>query len=303
MKRSSYTSLDQQWIGMPLFVLLLLMCIVDATRSNHALFFWINHLSQYTGDEIWAQLTILGDEVVLMALLLPWVRKRSDIVWAILLAGLFTLIGVQGLKTLLRLKRPLAVLDTATFHLIGPERRLRAFPSGHTASMFRFIGVWVLAGVTSTQHRIALVSLAALVGISRIVVGVHWPLDVLAGALLGWGAAYCGYWTARKWPWGTGSTGRCVLGVTLFIVTIILLSTYRTGYAHSLGIQRFIALYGVLWGSYELFHLFRDRRIVDNFSAYMIQASIFFRHHAANVKHSLRYVIQPFQDDSPQEDH
>jgi hypothetical protein len=169
--------------------------------------------------------------------------------------------------------------------------------------MFRFAGVWVLGGVVSTHQRVALLSLAVLVGISRIVVGAHWPLDVLAGALVGWGAAYCGYWTARKWPWGTSVAGKCVLGVSLLALTIMLLCTYRTGYAHSLGVQRFIALYGMLWGGYELAQLFRHQQIIENFLASMTQAPAVFREYAANVKRAWQEAIRPFQDNSPQENH
>jgi len=57
-----------------------------------------------------------------------------------------------------------------------------SFPSGHTASAFAFAfgaaeGIPVLA--------LPLVPLAAAVGYSRVHTGVHYPGDVLAGAVLG----------------------------------------------------------------------------------------------------------------------
>jgi membrane-associated phospholipid phosphatase len=58
----------------------------------------------------------------------------------------------------------------------------RSFPSGHTAAAVAFArGV----GRQLPQARLPLEALAALVGYSRVHTGVHYPGDVLAGALLG----------------------------------------------------------------------------------------------------------------------
>jgi undecaprenyl-diphosphatase len=57
-----------------------------------------------------------------------------------------------------------------------------SFPSGHALSAF------AAAGVVTVLHprlRVPALALAALVGVSRVYLGVHYPLDVLAGAALG----------------------------------------------------------------------------------------------------------------------
>ena len=60
--------------------------------------------------------------------------------------------------------------------------RSRSFPSGHAASAFAFA-----AGVAGTQPQLGLPlrALAALVAYSRVHTGVHFPGDVVVGALAG----------------------------------------------------------------------------------------------------------------------
>ena len=60
--------------------------------------------------------------------------------------------------------------------------RSRSFPSGHAASAFAFAG-----GVAATQPQLGLPlrGLAALVAYSRVHTGVHFPGDVMVGALVG----------------------------------------------------------------------------------------------------------------------
>lgn len=58
----------------------------------------------------------------------------------------------------------------------------RSFPSGHTAAAFAFAGA---AGRQVPAASVPLHGLAALVGYSRVHTGVHYPVDVLAGAAIG----------------------------------------------------------------------------------------------------------------------
>jgi undecaprenyl-diphosphatase len=83
------------------------------------------------------------------------------------------------LKPVLRRRRPGRAIGVR--HLIKMPKS-RSFPSGHTAAAFAF--------GTGASRELPwsgppLYALAALVGYSRVHTGVHYPLDVVVGALSG----------------------------------------------------------------------------------------------------------------------
>ena len=76
-----------------------------------------------------------------------------------------------------------------------------AFPSGHAATAFACATVLAWA---SPRLRIPAFVLAAAIAWSRVYVGVHWPLDVLGGALLGALMGTLLVFLARRWGFGAG---------------------------------------------------------------------------------------------------
>lgn len=70
-----------------------------------------------------------------------------------------------------------------------------SFPSGHTATAFAAAAV---VGAIYPRLRWPLYTLAALVGVSRIYLGVHFALDVAAGAILGISIGLGLVWAARR---------------------------------------------------------------------------------------------------------
>ena len=69
------------------------------------------------------------------------------------------------------------------------DASFHSMPSGHTADLFT--GAVMLALLAPRRWmRLSLLGIASLGGVSRIVVGAHWPSDVLAGAVIGGLAAY-----------------------------------------------------------------------------------------------------------------
>jgi undecaprenyl-diphosphatase len=91
---------------------------------------------------------------------------------------------VVNLVVKLGVNRPRPDRDTARVplerHVAMPTSS--SFPSGHAASGFAF--ATAVAG-SAPAAAVPLRALATLVGYSRVHTGVHYPLDVVAGALIG----------------------------------------------------------------------------------------------------------------------
>ncbi len=185
--------------GVPAAVLLG-MALIAGTGSNAAGFRALNALGPGS-PAFWSAVTILGDTAVALSLALLAARRRPQLLWALVPAALIATAWVHGWKKTYDLNRPLATLERQEVQVIGPELRYSSFPSGHATTAFTAAGLCVL-GLRLGGWSAALLVIAALVALSRVVVGAHWPLDVLAGAFGGWIAAALGLICAERWRFG-----------------------------------------------------------------------------------------------------
>lgn len=228
------------WAWGLLFFAFTLSAILYLSHSNLTLFLKINSLSKYTGDMFWVVLTIFADGLVSFIILLPWIKRKPQLIWAVLLAAiLFTLIG-QGIKRIVDVPRPPQVLPSDAFHLIGPKWGQHAFPSGHAAMIFMLAGAFVFT-INRKWLRWLLILFASLIAISRVVVGVHWPLDVLAGAAIGWLGVWIGLFLSQYSRWGWSGIGQKILGAILLAACVVLFFVDYTGYSGIMDLQRLIA--------------------------------------------------------------
>lgn len=123
-----------------------------------------------------------------------WRRRifaAAEICLAILISrGLIA----EGIRFFYHHARPFVALNFTP--LLAGETPYDSFPSGHMTALFAFAmvlyclnrkwGIWYFA-------------LSLLVGIARIYVGVHWPLDILGGILIGLASGWAVHRLARPY--------------------------------------------------------------------------------------------------------
>jgi undecaprenyl-diphosphatase len=112
-------------------------------------------------------------------------RYAADMVRMTLGIGLAFLLTDAIVKPLVGRVRPFAAVMNV--RVIGERPDTYSFPSGHAASAFA--GAFGISRAVPAA-RAFWWSLAVLIALSRIYVGVHYPLDVLAGAALGLASAW-----------------------------------------------------------------------------------------------------------------
>lgn len=100
-----------------------------------------------------------------------------------LAAASATWLAGQGLKRLFDRPRPYDA-HIGTRLLIG-RPNATSWPSSHPAVLLAFLTVAWRELPLDSAERVALAGLAGLVGLSRVLVGVHYPADVAGGLVLG----------------------------------------------------------------------------------------------------------------------
>ena len=137
-------------------------------------------------DAVFTFFTHLGDAGILWIVLgvillcIPRTRKMGAATLAALAVGfLCTNVVLKHLVA-----RPRPWLDVAGLVPLVQEGDPNSFPSGHTCAAFAFAAAG-LGTFPAKWAKVLALAGAVLMGFSRLYVGVHYPSDVLAGALVG----------------------------------------------------------------------------------------------------------------------
>ena len=239
------------------WIFLLLAAILWLGGWNQPLFIWLHTHQLQWGTFLWANLTMLGDSALTPLVLVVYIRKRPDLLWAAFLGGVLTWMLTHGLKPWIDEARPPAVLS---IEVIGRRLLHSSFPSGHSASIFALVALLVYGlPVSRPSRRWALVGLACLVGLSRIGVVVHWPVDVLAGAAMGWLCARAGLWLSHYWVWGKRGRGRLLPLGLLLVLALYDLFWNKTGFDNVWPTQYGLTLLALARAAYEFWCLRLER--------------------------------------------
>jgi undecaprenyl-diphosphatase len=140
-------------------------------------------------DQVLPWLTYLGSHFgVIFFILLSWIltKQRKVLRHLVLLYAVQSAV-IYGLKFLIQRQRPFLFLDMASKLSKGPEQILDpSFPSAHAGLSFMMA---TLLSFWFPRYRIIFYIAAGFIGWTRIYLCVHYPTDVMAGALLGYACA------------------------------------------------------------------------------------------------------------------
>ncbi|MFQ5447037.1 MAG: phosphatase PAP2 family protein [Saprospiraceae bacterium] len=116
--------------------------------------------------------------------------KKQGIYWLIALAltvGITDAVSSHLIKKNVKRARPCKVYDApADIHLLVHCGSGYSFPSSHAANHFGIaVFLCLTLGRVFRRIKIPLLLWAASIGFAQVYVGVHYPLDVVAGSVLG----------------------------------------------------------------------------------------------------------------------
>jgi membrane protein DedA with SNARE-associated domain/membrane-associated phospholipid phosphatase len=155
--------------------------------ADQAVYHFFQSLRTPWADHFLVAATELGDSFVnicisgsVLLVLLLRRRYRTAGYWVLTILG--GLVGVQLLKWLVHLPRPVAIYHGTSAY---------GFPSGHTTMsviLYGFLAILIARGLSSTLRWGLFVSvflISFIIAISRLYLGAHWLSDVLGGFLIG----------------------------------------------------------------------------------------------------------------------
>lgn len=168
------------------------------------LFLWFN-LKWVNPVFDWLMPQLAGNKlffpvVVLVAGILIWKGKTRGLICVVLLALIVALgdgMVCRPLKHLIARPRPF--IDIEQTRLLIGAGGSGSMPSSHAANWF---AATMVLFIYYRRSLWVILPGAVMVGFSRIYDGVHYPSDVLTGAILGAGYAAAGVWSVDElWRW------------------------------------------------------------------------------------------------------
>lgn len=105
--------------------------------------------------------------------------RRDSRIWKVLLIPAAVFVIVTIVRKLINAKRPYEALEISP--LIPKEKKGQSFPSRHVSAAFVLaLAFWYI----NTPLGITVTAMAVLIAVIRPLAGIHFPRDVIAGALL-----------------------------------------------------------------------------------------------------------------------
>jgi membrane-associated phospholipid phosphatase len=202
---------------------------VLATGQNQETVAFFNQVTRWGESDwiLWPTFALMVLSVV-AAFAIPRRLVKLALIETIQMYGLiFVGVGLPSLlanllKRLIGRARPelFNSMGTLSFHPIANSYINEGFPSGHTTTAFA--AAMVLGFLVPRWFGAGLI-FAAAVGLSRVVVGAHYPTDVVAGMVLGTLGAYAvrNALAARRWGFERRTDGGIVQRDPVALIRLI----------------------------------------------------------------------------------
>ena len=174
-------------IRVALGAVLIAVCSVIAAAEpvsgvEAGLFHAVNSLPSWLYGPLWLVMQFGSLGAVFGVAALAALLRRFRLAVELLTAGLVAYYSALGLKDLVDRGRPPALLTDVIVR--GPAAHGLGFPSGHAAVSFALTATAV--PFLARRWRRVVWVLPLTVGLARMFVGAHFPLDVAGGFALGW---------------------------------------------------------------------------------------------------------------------
>ena len=159
--------------------------LASLLTADAALRAWLTTVHTPWLDVVMGQASLAGQAGFIWLVIGVFATLRRPVLaarlWQLVLAVVLCYVLVDDvLKPAIARTRPFEAV--ADVRVVGGRPVTYSFPSGHAASAFA--GAFVVT-LMLPRARWWLWSLAVIIAISRVYIGVHYPLDVTAGALVG----------------------------------------------------------------------------------------------------------------------
>jgi len=186
--------------------------------SESILLFFINISNPFL-DLIANVSSFLGEQTILiliLAIVMYTIDKNKG--FSICGSLIISLFAMSSLKAIFRAPRPFTVISEIDGKRLATATGY-SFPSGHTTGAASFYSALALA-IKKRKISILCAISIILVGLSRMYLGVHWPIDVFAGLVLGITLSLIFYPLFEKAA--VNENTKIKISIILFIITTII---------------------------------------------------------------------------------
>lgn len=236
-----------------------IVVILQFSGMNVIVFQYMNELATFIPGIYWALLTNLGDTAYIICLFLPLIIRYPKLAIPFWLTLIFGGLFIQLLKHWIAAPRPPAVLGFDSINVYGPVLMSKSFPSGHSFAIWSSLAL-IRTILKNNRYIYLLMIVAGLVAFSRIAVGVHWPVDVISGSVLGW---YLGRLITSLKIEEKYSENRYLWLISIAILTASVLSMYGydNGYEKTIYLHYVAATLSLLLSLSYIVNKYKIRKI------------------------------------------